>query len=151
VSRRSLAIVVLVQLAALVAVCLLIGDNGWDDGAITLAFARTFARHGRVALTPHSEVVEGFSSVFWFLLNAGAALARPSYQVAILVSQVLAALCISASTALLARSCALLRLDPLGAIDGIQISSGRSIPWPVGWSEICEPSYWRPNVYSGQP
>jgi len=111
VSRRSLAIVVLVQLAALVAVCLLIGDNGWDDGAITLAFARTFARHGRVALTPHSEVVEGFSSVFWFLLNAGAALARPSYQVAILVSQVLAALCICASTLLLARTCALLRLE----------------------------------------
>jgi len=111
VSRRSLAIVVVVQFAALVAACVLIGDNGWDDGAITLAFARTFARHGRVALTPHSEIVEGFSSVFWFLLNAAAALARPSYQAAILVSQILSALCICASTVLLARTCALLRLD----------------------------------------
>src|SRR6185503_9981556 len=84
---------------------------GWDDGAITLAFARTFARHGRVALTPHSEVVEGFSSVSWFLLNAAAALGRPSYHAAILISQVLSALCIGASTVLLARTCALLRLD----------------------------------------
>ena len=93
----------------------LIGDNGWDDGAITLAFARTFARHGRIALTPRSEVVEGFSSVSWFLLNALAALARPSYRAAIFISQVLSALSICATTVLLARTCALLRLDRLFA------------------------------------
>ncbi len=114
-SRRGLAIVVCVQFAALIAVCLLIGDNGWDDGAITLAFSRTFAQHGRVALTPHSEIVEGFSSVSWFLLNALPALARPSFHTAILLSQVWAALCICLSTALLARTCALLRLDRLWA------------------------------------
>jgi hypothetical protein len=113
VSRRRLAIVVLAQFVALIAVCLLIGDNGWDDGAITVAFSRTFARYGLVALTPRSEIVEGFSSVSWFGLNALAALARPSYQVSILVSQVLAALFICASTALLGRTCALLRLDGL--------------------------------------
>ena len=112
-SRRSVAIVCLLQFAALVVVCLLIGDNGWDDGAITLAFARTFARHGRIALTPRSEVVEGFSSVSWFLLNALAALARPSYRAAIFVSQVLSALSICATTVLLARTCALLQLDRL--------------------------------------
>ena len=106
-SRRGLAVVVLLQFAALVIVSSLIGDNGWDDGAITLAFARTFAGHGRVALTPPSEAVEGFSSVSWFLLSAAAALARPSYHAAILVSQVLSALCICACTALLARTCAL--------------------------------------------
>jgi hypothetical protein len=111
VSRLGLAIVVSVQLAALLAVCLLIGDNCWDDGAITLAFSRTFARHGLVALTQHSEVVEGFSSVSWFLLNALVALARPSYLAAILASQILSVLCIGASTVLLARTCALLRLD----------------------------------------
>ncbi len=110
-SRRSVAIVALAQFTALVVVSSLIGDNGWDDGAITLAFARTFARHGRVALTPRSEVVEGFSSVSWFLLNSLAALARPSYRAAIVVSQVLSALSICASTVLLARTCALLRLD----------------------------------------
>jgi hypothetical protein len=114
-SRRSVALVVLAQLAALIVVCLLIGDRGWDDGAITLAFARTFAGHGRVALTPRSEIVEGFSSVSWFLLNALAALARPSFRAAIIVSQVLSALSICASTVLLARTCALLRLDRLFA------------------------------------
>jgi hypothetical protein len=113
VSRQGLAIVVSVQFAALIAVCLLVGDNGWDDGAITLAFSRTFARHGLVALTPHSETVEGFSSVAWFLLNALAALGRPSYGASIFVSQVLAAVFICASTVLLARTCALLRLDKL--------------------------------------
>ena len=113
VSRRGLAIVVVAQFAALVAVGALIGDNGWDDGAITLAFSRTFARAGRVALTPQSEIVEGFSSVSWFLLNALPALARPTFHAAIFVSQVLAAAFICASTALLARTCALLGLDRL--------------------------------------
>ena len=102
-----------VQCAALLAVCLLIGDNGWDDGAITLAFARTFAGHGRVALTPQSEVVEGFSSVSWFLLNSLVALARPSYRAAITIAQTLSVLSIGACTALLARTCDLLRLDRL--------------------------------------
>ncbi len=110
-SRRGLVIVVFVQFAALIAACLLIGDNGWDDGAITVAFARTFARHGVVALTPRSETVEGFSSVSWFLLNALPALARPSFERAILFSQVLSVLSICASTALLGRTCSLLRLD----------------------------------------
>jgi hypothetical protein len=113
VSRLGLTIVVFLQFAALMAVCLLIGDNGWDDGAITLAFSRTFAHHGLVALTPHSEAVEGFSSVSWFLLNAVVALATPSYRSSILVSQVVSVLCICASTVLLARTCALLRLDKL--------------------------------------
>ena len=110
-SRRSVALVCLLQFIALLVVCLRIGDHGWDDGAITLAFARTFSRHGRIALTPRSEVVEGFSSVSWFLLNSLAALTRPSYRAAIAISQVLSALSICATTALLARTCALLRLD----------------------------------------
>jgi hypothetical protein len=42
--------------------------GGWDDGAITAAFARTLAESGRFALTPLSEKVEGFSSVTWVLL-----------------------------------------------------------------------------------
>jgi hypothetical protein len=40
----------------------------WDDAAITAAFSRTWAETGRIALTPVSQVVEGFSSVSWFLL-----------------------------------------------------------------------------------
>ena len=113
VSRSRVTVVVLVQCAALLSVCLLIGDNGWDDGAITLAFARTFARHGRVALTPRSEVVEGFSSVSWFLLNSLIALGRPSFRCAIALSQALSVASIGACTVLLARTCALLRLGRL--------------------------------------
>lgn len=104
---------ILVQFAALVAVCIVIGDNGWDDGSITLAFARTFARHGRVALTSHSEIVEGFSTVSWFLINSLLAIARPSYHAAIFASQLLSVLCICGSTILLARTCALVELDKL--------------------------------------
>jgi len=110
VSRLVLAVVVAVQLAALLAVSVLVGDHGWDDGTITVAFSRTFARAGVIALTPSSEVVEGFSSVSWFLLNALAGLARPSFHGAIFVSQVLAILSICATTVLLARGCTLLGL-----------------------------------------
>jgi hypothetical protein len=56
----------------------IVGPNGWDDGAITLSFARTFAESGRIALTPTSEQVEGFSSVGWFL--AMSALARAGWN-----------------------------------------------------------------------
>jgi len=111
VSRLSLAAVVAVQLAALLAVSALVGDHGWDDGTITVAFSRTFARAGVIALTPLSEIVEGFSSVSWFLLNAAVGLARPSFQGAIFASQALAILSIGATTVLLARACALLGLD----------------------------------------
>ncbi len=47
-----------------------VGNLGWDDGAITLAFARTLAHSGRIALTPVSETVEGFSTPLWFFLLA---------------------------------------------------------------------------------
>jgi hypothetical protein len=42
--------------------------GSWDDGAITAAFARTFADTGLIALTPISTQVEGFSSLSWFFL-----------------------------------------------------------------------------------
>ena len=51
-----------------IAVGLLRLGGGWDDGAITAAFARTLARAGRIALTPASVTVEGMSSVAWLLL-----------------------------------------------------------------------------------
>lgn len=61
----------LVVLTVHVALAEVVGTNGWDDGAITLAFARTFADSGRIALTPLSETVEGFSSPLWLLIMAG--------------------------------------------------------------------------------
>lgn len=76
-------------------------DRGWDDGAITLAFARTFVEHGRLALTGASDPVEGFSSPAWFLLNAAAARLHPGFSGAIALSQAFAALCMMASSVLL--------------------------------------------------
>ena len=45
----------------------------WDDSAITLGFAQTFAQTGRIAPTPGSEIVEGYSTTLWMLLMSLAA------------------------------------------------------------------------------
>ena len=45
----------------------------WDDSAITLGFARTFAQTGRIEPTPGSGIVEGYSTTLWMLLMAAAA------------------------------------------------------------------------------
>ncbi|MEL6220181.1 MAG: hypothetical protein AAFR79_17250, partial [Pseudomonadota bacterium] len=60
----ALAAVLLVHLP----VVALVGDQAWDDGAITLAFSRTLAEVGLFALT-HSPVVEGSSSLLVAGLN----------------------------------------------------------------------------------
>jgi hypothetical protein len=71
-----------------------IGDFGWDDGSITVAYARTYAQTGRIALTPVSEQVEGFSSPAWFwLLAACYKIAHPGFLGMLQASQVLASLC----------------------------------------------------------
>jgi hypothetical protein len=58
--------------ALVVIVCAVVSmvkvKEGWDDGAITAAFAQSWADSGRIALTPLSPEVEGFSSLSWFLL-----------------------------------------------------------------------------------
>lgn len=48
----------------------LTGTLAWDDGAITLAFARTLSAEGIFALTGASEVVEGTSSPLFALIMA---------------------------------------------------------------------------------
>ncbi len=45
----------------------------WDDSAITLGFARTFALTGKIEPTPGSGIVEGYSTTLWMLLMAIAA------------------------------------------------------------------------------
>ncbi len=70
-ARRDGTIVFVATLLINAAVAAAIGSRGWDDGAITMAFADTFAHTGRISITPASEVVEGFSSPFWLLLLAG--------------------------------------------------------------------------------
>jgi hypothetical protein len=45
----------------------------WDDSAITLGFARTFALGGKIEPTIGSGIVEGYSTTLWMLLMAAAA------------------------------------------------------------------------------
>jgi hypothetical protein len=96
-----LAPILAVQALLTVLVCLVVGPLGWDDGAITLAFSRTFALTGQIALTPQSEQVEGFSSVAWFLANGLAARAGLGFLGAIAVAQALAGAAFMAATVLL--------------------------------------------------
>lgn len=76
----------------------LIGPHAWDDGAITLAFSKTFAETGRIALTATSEQVEGFSSVAWFLVNALVARFHLSFEATILASQIAAGIFLGIAT-----------------------------------------------------
>ena len=67
--NRILAIPALltpVAISLLIAVYPLRGS--WDDGAITAAYAQTYATTGQISLTPTSTVVEGTSSLLWMLL-----------------------------------------------------------------------------------
>ncbi|HEY4048991.1 MAG TPA: hypothetical protein VGM27_19190 [Acidobacteriaceae bacterium] len=45
----------------------------WDDCAITLGFARSFALGGKIEPTPGSGIVEGYSTTLWMLLMAAVA------------------------------------------------------------------------------
>jgi hypothetical protein len=83
-------------------VALVVGSHGWDDGSITVAFARTFAESGRIALTPFSEVVEGYSSPFWMLLLTATFRVLPlGFDGMLLASQLWAAFFAALSAALL--------------------------------------------------
>jgi hypothetical protein len=101
--RMALITILLVQTVLLLSAARFVGAYGWDDGAITLAYARTFAETGRIALTSVSEHVEGFSSVAWFGLNALVQLARPGFSAAIFASQLLTLITLVASGAVVYR------------------------------------------------
>lgn len=94
--------VALIVLTVHISVATVVGANGWDDGTITLAFARTFADSGQIAVTHLSETVEGFSSPLWFLLMA--VMRRTTganFEQLIFASQVWAGICSSVGAVLL--------------------------------------------------
>ena len=74
-ASRSL---VLIGLIVQVAIAFRFWAITWDDSAITLGFARTFALTGRIEPTPGSGIVEGYSTTLWMLLMAAAAKLLPS-------------------------------------------------------------------------
>jgi hypothetical protein len=73
-NRRTQAVLGAVLLGFVVAYysvqTYLIGPYAWDDGAITIAFARSLRAGGEFALTLASERVEGTSSLLYTLLIA---------------------------------------------------------------------------------
>jgi hypothetical protein len=64
---------VLIALIAQIFVAWRFWSLTWDDSAITLGFARTFAFTGKIEPTPGSGIVEGYSTTLWMLLMAAAA------------------------------------------------------------------------------
>lgn len=101
-TSRQAAVVFAATFLLHVVVVSVVRDRGWDDGAITMAFADTFAHTGRISITPSSEVVEGFSSPFWLLVLAGVYRTLPlGFDGMILAAQLLAALCAALGATLL--------------------------------------------------
>src|SRR5579863_5987461 len=97
-SVAHLGIALGLQILMITLLARLVGTQGWDDGAITLAYSRTFADTGRFALTAVSEQVEGISSVSWFLINAFFSLFHPTFEGAILASQLAAGFFLGCAT-----------------------------------------------------
>jgi hypothetical protein len=104
VTTSTASMLFVAVLAVHAAVALLVGMRGWDDGSITVAFARTFADTGRIALTPLSEVVEGYSSPFWMALLAATYRVLPlGFDGMVLASQLWAGLFAALGAVLLHR------------------------------------------------
>ncbi|WP_250516222.1 hypothetical protein [Caballeronia sp. INDeC2] len=83
----------------------LVGPYGWDDGAITMAYARTLGQHGVFALTPASASAEGTSSLLLTaMLAMGHWLFNPDFLGAITTAQLLAFIALSATLALVWRA-----------------------------------------------
>ncbi|MEI8348687.1 MAG: hypothetical protein WCI77_00900 [Candidatus Omnitrophota bacterium] len=100
----QLATVFVIVLSTHLIFVFMVGDYGWDDGAITLAFSRTLAYSSKIALTPVSEVVEGFSTPAWMVIfSLIAKIFRPSFSVFIRSSQIVAGVCASIGACLFCR------------------------------------------------
>ncbi|SPB16030.1 hypothetical protein NOV72_03228 [Caballeronia novacaledonica] len=83
----------------------LVGPYGWDDGAITVAYAQTLGRHGIFALTPVSASAEGTSSLLMTaMLAIGQWLLHPGFLEAIRAAQLLSFIALSATLVLVWRA-----------------------------------------------
>lgn len=83
-SRSLLAIALLAQII----VAWRFWHLTWDDSAITLGFARTFAHTGKIEPTPGSGIVEGYSTTLWMLLMAIAAKLAPTPSALLVVAKI---------------------------------------------------------------
>jgi hypothetical protein len=64
----------------------------WDDGAITMAFARTFAHTGIIEATPGSGILEGYSTTLWMLVLSALAKAASSSAALMTAAKILSCL-----------------------------------------------------------
>ena len=102
--RRRSGTVFLAVFAIHLAIALAVGVQAWDDGFITLAFARTFSETGHIALTPLSEQVEGATSPLWFLLMAAVhRMGVTTFEGLHFASQLSAGVCFAAAAVLFHR------------------------------------------------
>jgi hypothetical protein len=77
---------------------MLVGPYGWDDSAITIAYAHTLGQHGIFALTPVSASAEGTSSLLMTaMLAIGQWIAHPGFLEAIRTAQLLSFIALSAT------------------------------------------------------
>lgn len=83
----------------------LVGPYGWDDSAITVAYARTLGQHGIFALTPVSVPVEGTSSLLLTgMLATGQWLAHPGFLESIRTAQLISFIALCATLVLVWRA-----------------------------------------------
>lgn len=64
----------------------------WDDSAITMAYARTFAHTGVIEATPGSGIVEGYSTTLWMLVLAALARAASNPSALLAAAKILSCL-----------------------------------------------------------
>ncbi|MGF6374941.1 hypothetical protein OKW40_007757 [Paraburkholderia sp. RAU6.4a] len=83
----------------------LVGPYGWDDGAITMAYAHTLGRHGVFALTSASAPAEGTSTLLMTaMLAIGQWMMHPGFLDAIMTAQLLSFIALSATLVLVWRA-----------------------------------------------
>jgi hypothetical protein len=138
-----------------------VGAYAWDDGVITLAYARTWAETGHFALTPVSEQAEGSSSLLFVGLFAALQWVHPlSMDALIRASQELSLLAWLATLLTLSRclqphvpepgwrwlvlgSMALLPMPMAEVFNGMEMSSfALLLLWTVIAFERRHPALW---------
>ena len=96
---KSLSLPALIAIGSVVALymaaLILTGAYAWDDGTITLAFARTLADYGTFALNAASERVEGSSTPSFTLLMAAVfSVGSFSFEGMVMAGQIVTLICL---------------------------------------------------------
>jgi hypothetical protein len=91
--RKAAFLSCFVMPALYLAGALLCLHSGWDDGAITVAYGRTYFHTGLLSLTPVSTAVEGTSSLLWAVVIGLASYAAQDPACLLGISKTFSAVC----------------------------------------------------------